>query len=210
MRMIWSAKKNPGGAAIFIDRDGVINYRRPDDYVLNWNQFVFVEGIREALGKLASLQLPMILISNQSAVGRGLMEPAMLEKITERMRTELQQNGAVLDAAYFCLHRPDEDCPCRKPKPELLRNAAADFEVDLTRSVFIGDSNTDVKAARAAGCQPVLFGAGHTAGSASQEWRKGVPVVATAKDLFSITSNALRSVEHGTPDLFTDMGHPVR
>ncbi len=195
--MIWSKEESASGPAIFIDRDGVVNCRRVDDYVLDWSQFVFVDGIREALRELATLRLPMILISNQSAVGRGLLTAEQLEAITQRMWKILEGDGTLLTAAYFCPHRPDEKCACRKPRPELLRQAAADFAIDLTRSVFIGDSDADVKAARAAGCHPVLFGPGLTACSDSLQWMQDVPVARSAKELVAVTVSTLRKANPG-------------
>jgi D-glycero-D-manno-heptose 1,7-bisphosphate phosphatase len=203
MRVMWSTQRATSNSAIFIDRDGVINCRRADDYVLDWSQFVFVQGIRAALRELASLSLPMILISNQSAVGRGLLQPSGLEDISDRMWKTLQEDGTFLSAAYFCLHRPDENCLCRKPQPGLLCRAADDFAIDLRRSVFIGDSDTDVKAAHAAGCHPVLFGPGLTACSDSLEWMKGLPVARTAEDLFGVT---LDSLEKANQEASTVLG----
>lgn len=145
------------GPAIFLDRDGVINCRRPGDYVLNWSEFEFMPGMREALKQVSSLKLPMIVISNQACVGKGLLSSAGLEDITARMNEALLADGTSLAAAYYCPHRPDENCPCRKPKPGLLQSAAEDFKVDLSRSVFVGDSDTDVEAAGAAGCSSVMF-----------------------------------------------------
>jgi D-glycero-D-manno-heptose 1,7-bisphosphate phosphatase len=136
----------------------VINCRRPGDYVLDWSQFNFVPGIRLALKQLASLGLPMIVISNQAGVGKGLLDPAGLQEITANMHQALLGDGTSLAAAYYCIHRADENCSCRKPKPGLLQAAAGDFNIDLSRSIFIGDSETDVQAAQAAGCAPVLFG----------------------------------------------------
>jgi D-glycero-D-manno-heptose 1,7-bisphosphate phosphatase len=159
LRILFS---KPNGTAkspaIFIDRDGVINCRRPGDYVLDWSQFVFVPGIRDTLKQLASLGLPMIVISNQAAVGKGLLDPAGLEEITAKMNQALLEDGTSLAAAYYCTHKADENCLCRKPKPALLQAAAGDFNTDLSRSVFIGDSATDVQAAQAAGCAPIFFG----------------------------------------------------
>lgn len=192
LRIVFSREKRTArGPAIFIDRDGVINCRRPGDYVLNWPQFAFVPGIRAALKQLASLGLPMIVISNQAAVGKGLLDPAGLEEITTQMYEKLLADGAPLTAAYYCLHRADENCDCRKPKPGLLLSAAKDFNIDLSRSIFIGDSETDVQAARAAGCRPVLFGTGleATAGSGSS---KRVPTAATVKDLFNVAAGCLQ------------------
>jgi histidinol-phosphate phosphatase family protein len=153
-REINSATKGP---AIFIDRDGVINCRRPGDYVLDWSQFEFMPGIREALKQLSSLGLPMIIISNQAAVGKGLLDYAGLEEITARMNEALLADGTTLAAAYYCTHKIEDYCPCRKPKPALLFRAAADFNIGLSRSIFIGDADTDAQAARAAGCASVLF-----------------------------------------------------
>jgi histidinol-phosphate phosphatase family protein len=146
------------GPAIFLDRDGVINLRRPGDYVLNWSQFEYIPGIRCALKELASLGLPMILISNQAAVGKGLLDVDSLKGITARMYEDLAADGTVLTAAYYCTHRADENCICRKPKPGLLFKAGEDFNIDLHRSIFVGDSDTDMQAARAAGCAPLLYG----------------------------------------------------
>ena len=183
--------------AIFIDRDGVINCRRAGGYVLNWAQFEFVEGIRAALKQIASLGLPMIVISNQAAVGKGLLDEKGLRDITSRMRQELLAGGAPIAAAYYCTHRTDEHCACRKPKPELLFRAAQDFDIDLGRSVFIGDSETDIRAAQAAGCAPVLFGSGLTNHSDSEEWMKGVPAAARPEQLFEVVSKRLHGLEAG-------------
>ena len=192
LRILFSeVDKSVRRPAIFIDRDGVINLLRPSDYVLDWSQFVFVPGIREALKQLASLGLPMIVISNQAAVGKGLLDTAGLEEITSKMYQELAHDGTFLTAAYYCPHRPDENCPCRKPKPALLHAAAADFNIDLTRSVFIGDSDTDVEAAHGAGCKPVLFGIGVRAVSDSSACKTEVPVARTTQDLFTVVSTGL-------------------
>lgn len=159
LRILFSdPSRITNGPAIFIDRDGVINCRRRGDYVLDWSQFVFLPGIRAALKQLASLGVPIIIISNQAAVGKGLLDPARLREITAKMHQALLEDGTSLAAVYYCIHRADENCLCRKPKPALLQAAAGDFNIDLSRSVFIGDSDTDVQAARAAGCAPVLFG----------------------------------------------------
>ena len=188
-REAFDAAKGP---AIFIDRDGVINCRRPGDYVLDWSQFVFVPGIREALKQLSSLGLPMIVISNQAAVGKGLLDPAGLEEITARMNAALVADGTSLAAAYYCPHKIEDDCPCRKPKAALLFSAAADFNIDLGRSVFIGDSETDVQAARAAGCTPLLLGAGLHAEAGSEEENVDLILASTARELFRVILKRLQ------------------
>jgi len=192
LRIVFSKTVPPAkGPAIFIDRDGVINERRPDDYVLNFSQFVFVPGIRAALKQLASLGLPMIIISNQAAVGKGLLSVSGLEEITARMAETLREDGTVLTAAYFCTHRTDENCICRKPKPALLQAAATDFYIDLPRSIFIGDSETDVLAAKAVGVTPVLLGTGLQNGPGTPDWISGIAATVKTSELFDIAVNCL-------------------
>ncbi len=192
LRIFFSDPTRTGrGPAIFIDRDGVINCRRPGDYVLNWSQFVFVPGIRSALRQLSSLGLPIIIASNQAAVGKGLLAADRLQEITAQLHQILHADGTILTAAYYCPHKPSDDCVCRKPKPELLYKAAHDFNLDLGRSIFIGDSDTDVQAAQAAGCKPILFGSGHAASSGSSAWAVGLPTARAANEVFDIAANCL-------------------
>jgi len=181
------------GPAVFIDRDGVINCRRPGDYVLDWSQFVFMPGIREALKQLASLGLPMIVISNQAAVGKGLLDPASLEDITARMNEALLADGTSLAAAYYCTHRIEDHCRCRKPKPALLFSAAADFNIDLSRSIFVGDSDTDAQAALAAGCASVLFGSDT---GLQPTPPSDLPAARSATDLYPVVSKYVQATEH--------------
>jgi D-glycero-D-manno-heptose 1,7-bisphosphate phosphatase len=196
LRFVFSdVKPRIKGPAIFIDRDGVINCRRPDDYVLDFSQFVFVPGIRAALKQLSSLALPMIVISNQAAIGKRLLDTTGLEEITARMQQTLLKDGTALAAAYFCTHRIDEKCACRKPKPELLFRAAEDFNIDLSRSVFIGDSETDVQAARAAGCKPILLGSGLRNGSDSTHWMVDLSIARQPEELFEVAVRSIHEFE---------------
>lgn len=199
MRFVYSRKRiQPSTPAIFIDRDGVINHRRAGNYILEWSQFIFVSGIREALRELTLLRLPMIVVSNQSAVGRGLLKPSILENITSRMQQALSADGAPLAAVYYCTHKPDDRCACRKPKPEMLHKAAGDFNIDLCLSVFIGDSDADVQAAQLAGCQPILFGPGLTECSETLDWKTGVPIAQNATELYRVTAKVLKTPDHGS------------
>ena len=201
LRIVFSNdKKDVRGAALFIDRDGVINCRRPGDYVLDWAQFVFVSGIRESLRQLSSLGLPMIIISNQAAVGKGLLKRDVLEEITAQLHQILLADGTNLAAAYYCPHRLDEDCVCRKPRPGLLYKAADDFNVDLSRSVFIGDSDTDVQAAQAVGCKPVLFGSALCASSRPLSWATDLATAHKATELFDVVVKSLQAGERTASD----------
>lgn len=186
-RILFSNESSSiAGPAIFLDRDGVINRRRPGDYVLNWSEFVFVPGIRSALKQLSSLGLPLIVISNQAAVGKGLLDPSGLEDITTRMHQTLLSDQVFLFAAYYCIHRSTEGCICRKPKPGLLFRAAQDHNLDLSRSIFIGDSDTDLQAAQAAGCKPVLFSSGLLASSRAPGGTTRVGFARTPEEIFDV------------------------
>jgi len=183
----------PAGPAIFIDRDGVINRRRPGDYVLEWSQFVFMPGIREALRRLSTLRLPMIVISNQAAVGKGLLEAAALKAMTVQLQEVLRGSGVVLNAYYYCTHRSDEGCDCRKPKPGLLRQAAAELNIDLPRSIFIGDADTDVQAARLAGCQPIMFDPECRYRTERADWMKNIATARDSDELVKFTVKCLQA-----------------
>jgi len=176
--------------AIFLDRDGVINHRVQDSYVLQWSDFRFIDGVRQAMKQLSGLNVPLILISNQAAVGKGLLSLETLRVITFRLQESLVADGIFLCAAYYCTHSEDARCDCRKPKPGLLKKAAEDFGVDLSSSVFIGDSLSDIHAAVAAGSNPVLFLADRGAVELPLDL-KSLRVVHRAHDLYGATVNTL-------------------
>jgi D-glycero-D-manno-heptose 1,7-bisphosphate phosphatase len=143
--------------AILCDRDGVINERIFGSYVTTWNEFQFRPGIKDALASMAELKLPIIVISNQAGVGKSLISPEALQDITERFVAELHERGARVDAVYYCPHTPEQHCGCRKPHPGLLEAAARDWRLDLRRSVLIGDSQSDMQAARSLDCRAILL-----------------------------------------------------
>lgn len=141
--------------AIFIDRDGVICHNRAD-YVKRWDEFAFLPGALEALARLASSDFALVIVTNQSGIGRGRVTLEAVEDIHRRMLRAIEQAGGRVDAIYLCPHRPDEGCTCRKPLPGLLHRAAAELGLDLSQSYLIGDALEDIQAACAAGCRPYL------------------------------------------------------
>jgi D-glycero-D-manno-heptose 1,7-bisphosphate phosphatase len=145
--------------AIFLDRDGVINYNRTH-HVTSWSEFEFLPGTFWALRKLAELAWPIVVISNQAAIGRGLVRRETVEDIHHRMVGMVEKTGGRIDAVYYCPHRPDESCACRKPNPGMLLRAAYDLHLDLARSFLVGDALTDIAAAREVGTQPILVATG--------------------------------------------------
>ena len=138
--------------AIFIDRDGVINYNR-NDYVKTWAEFKFIPGAKEAIKRINRSGKLLIMITNQSPIGRGIFTPDTLDIIHKKMLDELGKIGGHIDAIYYCPHKPDDNCSCRKPEPGLILKAAADFNIDLSASWMVGDSDTDIQAGKTAGCK---------------------------------------------------------
>lgn len=148
--------------AIFLDRDGVINVNR-SDHVKSWDEFMFLPNALIALQKLAASDFRVIVTTNQAAIARGLVAEETVRAIHAQMLAQVERAGGRIDAVYFCPHRPDEKCGCRKPQPGLFVEAARDFEIDLARSFVVGDAFSDVAAALAIGAQPILVmtGRGH-------------------------------------------------
>lgn len=165
--------KRPGRSAVFLDRDGVINVSpgRGRHYVTTWEQFRFLPGALRALKTLRRAGKTVIVVTNQSAVGRGLLSRRRLDEIHRRMRAEVSRTGGRIQAVYVCPHRPADHCPCRKPKPGLLRRAARAHSLDLTRCVFVGDHVTDIRLARRVGCPCVLVLTGHTSRAQARRMR---------------------------------------
>jgi D-glycero-D-manno-heptose 1,7-bisphosphate phosphatase len=151
--------------AAFLDRDGVINRKPPEgQYVTRWEEMQFLSGVAEAIALLTQANFCVLVVSNQRCVSKGLLSVSELESIHARMCRELAEKGALLTDVYYCPHASQPPCGCRKPAPGLLLRAAREHEIDLKKSWFIGDSDTDVEAGRNAGCKTVRIGNGDGGG----------------------------------------------
>ena len=138
--------------AVFLDRDGVLNPHIPGGYLRRAADLVVLPGAAAAVRRLNDAGLKVIVISNQQGVGKGLMTRADLDGVERRMAEILaQQAGAFLDGCYYSTEMAHENSPRRKPGPGMLREAAEDFGLTLARTVFAGDSATDIAAGHAAG-----------------------------------------------------------
>ena len=144
------------GGAVFLDRDGVINRRIQDGYVTKLSEFDFLPDAISGIRALAKLARPIIVVSNQAGMAKGLVSLRALEQITEWFVGEIVAGGGRVDAVYYCPHAPADECQCRKPKPGLFLQAANDFGVDLQQSVMIGDTVSDAQAATNAGVRALL------------------------------------------------------
>lgn len=140
--------------AVFIDRDGVIN-RNPPNYVKTWEEFLFLPEALTALSQMALLPWPIVIITNQSVVGRGIIALETLNVIHSRMVGEIQQAGGRINGIFVCPHSPEEGCQCRKPEPGLILRASKELDLNLSQSVLVGDSCSDILASLRAGVQPV-------------------------------------------------------
>lgn len=142
--------------AIFLDRDGVINKERKD-YVKSIKEFQILDDIPKAIKMLKNSGFLIIVITNQSAINRGLVKIETLNEIHDFLQQILKENNTSIDDFYFCPHRPDENCYCRKPNPGMLEKAAQEHDIDMNQSFLIGDSLSDIQAAQKAGCKGILL-----------------------------------------------------
>ncbi len=152
---------------VILDRDGVIN-RDSGDYVKTPEEWRPIPGSLEAIAKLHQAEWRIVVASNQSVIGRGLITLEALNQIQRKMDHALDELGARIDGLFFCPHAPAADCDCRKPKPGLLKDIERRLHVKLTGVPFIGDTQKDIDAAQAVGARPllVLTGKGKTTAKA--------------------------------------------
>jgi D-glycero-D-manno-heptose 1,7-bisphosphate phosphatase len=143
---------------LFLDRDGVISRRLPDEYVRNWDEFSFLEGVTKALKVLGSVFGRIIIVSNQQGVGKGLMTEQELQEIDRKMKLEIRNSGGRIDAAFYCTSLVSENDPDRKPGTGMALKAKAAFpEIDFTRSVMVGDSPSDMEFGKRLGMVTVFI-----------------------------------------------------
>jgi len=138
--------------AVFFDRDGVINKERTD-YVKTVDELDIFSNIMEPIKRLKNSGFLIIVLTNQSAINRGLTTHEKVDDIHMAIQDFLRKNGTSIDGFYYCPHRPDENCDCRKPKSGLFLKAVTELKIDLSSSWMIGDSDTDMEAATAVGCK---------------------------------------------------------
>ena len=159
--------------AIFLDKDGTVLADVP--YNVDPALMRFEDGAEEGLSRMSSLGWPLIIITNQPGVALGLYPVSAMQIVQDALRALFTKAGATLHGYYYCPHHPEGsqishaiECTCRKPKPGLLTRAAAEHDIDLPASWFIGDILDDVEAGNRAGCRTILLVNGH-----ETEWRDG-------------------------------------
>jgi D-glycero-D-manno-heptose 1,7-bisphosphate phosphatase len=185
---------------IFLDRDGVINYDSAD-YIKSWEEYKFLPGSLEAMAALSQAGFTLILITNQSIIGRKMVSVAVLEEMHFRLKQAVDTAGGRIFDIFYCPHHPDDHCDCRKPRPGLIFQAKKKHGIDLRATVMIGDNVKDVACGRNAGCGATILvrtGCGCQAETALSQ--KKMPPSAVVDDLQS----AAQLILSGQPLSFTD------
>ena len=155
--------------AVFLDRDGTVNEQM--GYINHLDRLVLLPGVGRAIRRLNHSGLAVVVVSNQSGVARGYFPNSLVNQVNREMRHRLAQTGAELDGIYYCPHHPRaeveeyrQSCNCRKPGSGLFEKAAAELQLDLSRSYVVGDRSSDIKAGRNIGAKSILVLTGYGKG----------------------------------------------
>jgi len=147
-------------AAVLLDRDGVINFDSPD-YILAPEQWLPIPGSLQAIARLHRAGIAIAIVSNQSGLGRGMMDQDCFNAIHAKMMLAIEQAGGFISHVAYCPHGPDDGCNCRKPKPGMVLDTLQALGLHNQDVLFVGDSIRDVQAAEAAGISAILVQSGY-------------------------------------------------
>lgn len=148
---------------VILGRDGVLNEFR-DDHVKAPEEWFPIDGALEAVARLNHAGWHAVVATNQSGIGRGMIDMVSVNAVHGHMLKQLQAVGGRIDAVFFCPHMPEEQCDCRKPRPGLLLDIGKRYGIDLKQVVVVGDTLRDLQAAQEAGCEAHLVCSGRAAG----------------------------------------------
>jgi D-glycero-D-manno-heptose 1,7-bisphosphate phosphatase len=157
--MTVSMPKNPERRFVILDRDGTIIEER--EYLSDPERVTLIPGVGAALRELQRMEFGLVVITNQSGVGRGFFDQLQLERVHERLHKLLENEAVHLDGLYVCPHKPEDDCKCRKPKVGLLRQAAEDLGFNSERSIIIGDKACDIEMGHMVGALTFMVRTGY-------------------------------------------------
>lgn len=186
---------------VILGRDGILNHFR-EGHVTEPAEWVPIPGALEAVARINHAGWHVVVATNQSGIGRGMIDMSAVNAVHAEMIRQLQAEGGRLDAVFFCPHTPEENCACRKPKPGLLQDLIARYGVDPAAVQVVGDTRRDLQAARAAGAQPHLVLSGRASALPAEELQAmldEIPGTAVHASLGAFADELLRS--HGVaPD----------
>jgi D-glycero-D-manno-heptose 1,7-bisphosphate phosphatase len=165
---------------VLLDRDGTLIVEK--HYLSDPEQVELIEGAADGLRRLAARGLGLVVVSNQSGIGRGFFDTTRLAEIHERLLRELRAEGVALDGIFVCPHHPDERCACRKPRTGLALRAAAELGFDPARAFVVGDMASDVALGRALGATTLLVRTGHGAATLERGEARPDHVVADLRE----------------------------
>jgi D-glycero-D-manno-heptose 1,7-bisphosphate phosphatase len=181
---------------IILGRDGILNEYR-EGHVTAPEEWAPVPGALEAVARLNHDGWHVVVATNQSGIGRGMIDMNAVNMVHAHMHRMLQAQGARLDAVFFCPHTPEDQCDCRKPKPGLMLDIALRYGVDLAQVPMVGDTARDLLAAQAAGCQPHLVLSGRAAGLGPEQVKALLAVVPTGQAHASLGAFVDFVLQHG-------------
>jgi D-glycero-D-manno-heptose 1,7-bisphosphate phosphatase len=179
---------------VIIGRDGILNRFR-EDHVKEPSEWEPIPGALEAVAKLNHAGWHVVVATNQSGIGRGMIDMAAVNAVHLQMMKTLAARGGRIDAVFFCPHTPEDNCDCRKPLPGMMHDIAERYGVDLEDVPMVGDTLRDLQAAHAAGCPPHLVCTGraaHLADTERAQWLAAVPGAVVHEDLASFASHLLQ------------------
>ena len=180
---------------VFLDRDGVIN-TDSSEYIKNESEFEFIPKSPEAIALLTRNGFHVIVITNQSMIGRKMVTQKTLDAIFEKMKRGVKKAGGDIRDIFFCPHAPEDNCSCRKPKPGLILDAKKKYAIDLEKSCLVGDSAKDIECARRAGCaNALLVKTGNGLKAAHSLSLKGITPDFTGSDLYATALWIIKNVK---------------
>lgn len=178
---------------VFLDRDGVIN-RDSSAYIKCWAEFEFLPGSLEAVALLTRNGFSIIVITNQSIIGRGMVDLKTLSHMHRQMSEAVAARNGRIHDIFVCPHHPEDGCDCRKPAPGLIFRARDTYDIDLADAVMVGDNAKDIECARNAGCgASILVKTGNGLSAMDALARKGIRPDCQAADLLDAARWILRS-----------------
>lgn len=182
---------------VFLDRDGIINrYPGDFDYVKSWSEFYFLPKVKSSLKRLNDAGFKIFIVSNQAGIAKGIYSQVALELITKRMLKELNDCKVNIAGVYYCTHKPEDNCSCRKPKTGLIDKAISGLkkegeEIKLSESYLIGDTISDIQTGRAAGLLTILVFSGKEKPDNKTKW--AIFPDYTAKDMSEAVDFVLKN-----------------
>jgi len=189
--VIQHSRPDPILKAVLLDRDGVINFDSTD-YILSPEQWLPIPGSLEAIGRLSKASIAVAICSNQSALGRGMINQQTFQAIHAKMMLAIEEQGGEIAHVAYCPHGPDDGCVCRKPLPGLLEESIAAMDVSAADALMVGDSIRDVQAAHAANVPVWLVQSGHgDAAAILQKSRALIPDIRAFASLAAVVDALL-------------------